>query len=103
MTWTACAAHLSVLKMQLLPLPNCQRTATFRAAAVRQTRSTHPPRYAKTPKGFAHPLNRSRCTLLACSDAHPVVMVGGRYRHKPFSINQLRAINLVIFGRTVNP
>jgi hypothetical protein len=67
----ACACRAVVAcDLQLLPLPNCQRTSAARRVCQKQISDERFPKQKSVLSDFL--LAGSRCTLLECSDSHPL-------------------------------
>jgi hypothetical protein len=65
----ACRAVVAC-DLQLLPLPNCQRTSAARRVCQKQISGERFPKQKSVLSDFL--LAGSRCTLLECSDSHPL-------------------------------
>jgi hypothetical protein len=65
----ACRAVVAC-DLQLLPLPNCQRTSAARRVCQKQISGDRFPKQESVLSDFL--LAGSRCTLFECSDSHPL-------------------------------
>jgi hypothetical protein len=65
----ACRAVVAC-DLQLLPLPNCQRTSAARRVCQKQISDERFPKQKSVLSDFL--LAGSRCTLFECSDSHPL-------------------------------